>query len=69
MSSVNKIALAHAFEAFANFGNTKMQQDSTSMDNTHFAKLCRDCNIVSKQVTSVDVDIAFKKVSIYTYYR
>jgi len=55
--------LQNAFEAFANFGGSRTNLSSaTTMDNAHFAKLCRESKILDKNVTTVDVDIFFKKV-------
>ena len=34
------------------------------MDNSHFAKLCRDSKIIGKNCTTTDIDIVFKKVVI-----
>lgn len=55
------LALAHAFENFATFGSS-VTTSPVTCDNAHFAKLCRDCKIIDKKVTAVDVDIVFKKV-------
>ncbi|KAI3652328.1 hypothetical protein MP228_003631 [Amoeboaphelidium protococcarum] len=49
------------FEQFANFGSSSAEKHET-IDNAKFAKLCRDCGIIDKKCTSVDVDIIFKKV-------
>jgi len=47
------------FVAFASFGMGGELQ--TEMDGAKFAKLCRDCDLVDKNFTSVDVDLAFTK--------
>jgi hypothetical protein len=69
MSSSN-IALIHVFESFANYGLTKQQAAATeiTMDNARFAKLCRDAKIIGKNITTVDVDIVFKKVNSHCVY-
>lgn len=36
--------------------------DPKSMDNREFAKLCKDCKLLNKKVTTTDVDITFAKV-------
>lgn len=36
------------------------------MDGKNFAKLCKDSGLVSKNLTTVDIDIIFSKVSTAT---
>jgi hypothetical protein len=60
------IRLNQTFQQFANFGVTATTKSSGSvtMDNARFAKLCRDCKLLDKNVTTVDVDIFFKKALV-----
>jgi len=59
-------ALRNAFESFSNFGGSKSSLNGpTTMDNAHFAKFCRDANIIGKNITTVDVDIFYKKVRLF----
>ncbi len=51
------------FKSFCMFG----QKDAAPlMDGSKFAKLCRDCKVLDKKVTSTDVDIIFSKVKAKT---
>src|SRR5690242_15976605 len=56
------MSLQQTFENFASFGSkANLNQSQVTIDNSKFAKLCRDTKIIGKNVTSVDVDIIFKK--------
>jgi hypothetical protein len=58
-------ALLNAFESFANFGSSKLQlNEETTMDNARFAKMARECKIIGDALTSVDVDIIYKKARV-----
>lgn len=37
-------------------------KDPKEMDNREFAKLCKDCKLLNKKITTTDVDITFAKV-------
>jgi Ca2+-binding EF-hand superfamily protein len=50
-------ALKDAFEAFASFGTSAQ----TEMDNSHFAKMCKECGIIDKTFTPTDADLIFNK--------
>ncbi len=51
------------FKSFCVFG----QKDAAPlMDGSKFAKLCRDCKVLDKKVTTTDVDIIFSKVKAKT---
>lgn len=67
--SWNREELFTVFERFATFGVTKAQQsgsldnlDGPKLDNSKFAKLCKDTKIVDgKNITLTDIDITFNK--------
>jgi len=50
--------LRSLFTSFASFG---ARVEVTDMDNAHFAKLAKDCELLNDKLTSVDVDIIFTK--------
>ncbi|KAI8906053.1 p25-alpha-domain-containing protein [Gorgonomyces haynaldii] len=51
------------YNRFCTFGSRTLNQDlGTWMDNSKFAKLCRDTKIVGGKITPTDVDIIFNKV-------
>ena len=58
--------LQEVFKSFCSFGvhSTKPTGPSAPamMDNSKFAKLCRDLKLLDKKVTTIDVDIIFNKV-------
>ncbi|KAJ3031848.1 hypothetical protein HDV00_008104 [Rhizophlyctis rosea] len=62
--------LQKMFEAFCSFGSSKNLASSGSMtdlsgpqmDGAKFAKFCRDNKLITKTLTSTDVDIIFNKV-------
>jgi Ca2+-binding EF-hand superfamily protein len=56
--------LEELFEAYATFGNTQLGDalGPVLMDNANFAKLIRECGLLSSSLTSGDVDIVFSKV-------
>lgn len=63
--------LNRIFTSFALFGNYRNlatgEADQTPlMDNTKFAKFCKDTKIIdsSKKVTITDIDILFNKVKV-----
>ncbi len=60
----DQIRLRQVFDQFASFGSSRNLASAaeTTMDNAHFAKLCRDTKLIGKTLTTVDVDICFKKV-------
>jgi len=47
------------FLAYSSFGD---KNSAGQIDNNMFSKLCKECGIVNKQVTTTDVDITFAKV-------
>eukprot|EP00998_Keelungia_sp_KM082_P010904 NODE_7125_length_604_cov_46.394130_g7102_i0.p2 GENE.NODE_7125_length_604_cov_46.394130_g7102_i0~~NODE_7125_length_604_cov_46.394130_g7102_i0.p2 ORF type:complete len:159 (-),score=41.25 NODE_7125_length_604_cov_46.394130_g7102_i0:44-520(-) len=47
------------FEAFCSFGAGK--GGAAEMDNSKFAKFCRDCKLIDKKFTSTDADLIFTK--------
>jgi hypothetical protein len=51
-------SLEEVFNRFANFGKSQ-QQSSASMDGKAFAKLCKDCKLLSPKFTTTDVDLIF----------
>jgi len=56
------------FTSFCSFGSSRSLNGSLSsledptMDGAKWAKFCRDSGIISKQITTTDVDIFFNKV-------
>ena len=54
--------LNNAFTSFASYGKGAGTNE-TQMDGKNFAKLCKDSGLVSKNLTSVDIDIIFSKVT------
>ena len=58
--------LQRAFLAFASFGAGKKVAD---MDNARFAKLCKDCGLVSSRFSMTDVDLCFSSVKERTLRR
>lgn len=50
--------LEQVFEAFASFGGAPTRE----MDNSHFSKMCKETGLVSKDFSTVDVDMIFTKV-------
>ena len=52
------MTLQEVFVAFASFGGTP----SKEMDNSHFAKMCKECGFVDKTFTTTDVDMIFTKI-------
>ena len=52
--------LKQRFSAFCSFGSSRAV-DSDEIDNFKFSKLCKDCGIIDKKVTTTDVDIIFNK--------
>ena len=51
--------MEEVFKSFCMFG----QKDAAPlMDGSKLAKLCRDCKILDKKLTPIDVDIIFSKV-------
>jgi hypothetical protein len=53
------MSLQEVFETFASFGSASKVKE---MDNSHFAKMCKECGIVDKVFTTTDVDMLFTKV-------
>ena len=45
-------------QSFMNFTGGKYE-----MDNKQFVKMCKDCQILDKKVTTTDCDISFTKYS------
>jgi len=63
MSSEDK--LREIFHSFAQFGSKNSLKGSVSavtIDNSKFAKLCKETKVVNKACTTTDVDIIFNKV-------
>ncbi|KAJ3274438.1 hypothetical protein HDV01_003042 [Terramyces sp. JEL0728] len=59
--------LYQVFQSFCQFGSGKVDPNATfTMDGTKFAKVCKDCGIVSKSLTTIDVDIVFNRVKAKT---
>ncbi|KAJ3323339.1 hypothetical protein HDV06_001859 [Boothiomyces sp. JEL0866] len=59
--------LYQVFQSFCQFGSGKIDPNATlMMDGTKFAKLCKDCGIVSRSLTTIDVDIVFNRVKAKT---
>jgi hypothetical protein len=54
------LTLDALYVAFASFGMGG--ELCSDMDGAHFAKLCRDCNLIDHDFTLVDVDLIFSKV-------
>ena len=52
------MSLQEVFVAFASFGGAPSQE----MDNSHFAKMCKECGFIDKTFTTTDVDMIFTKV-------
>ena len=52
------------FIDFASFGAGR--QTLQQMDGRSFAKLCRDCRLIDRALTLIDVDILFTKVKVRT---
>ena len=52
------MSLQEVFEAFASYGTTPCKE----MDNSHFAKMCKECGFLDKSFTMTDVDLLFNKV-------
>jgi hypothetical protein len=50
------------FIDFASFGAGR--QTLQQMDGRSFAKLCRDCRLIDRALTLIDVDILFTKVKV-----
>ncbi|KAJ3261171.1 hypothetical protein HK103_006480 [Boothiomyces macroporosus] len=55
--------LYQVFQSFCQFGSGKVDPNAMlMMDGTKFAKVCKDCGIVSKSLSIIDVDIVFNRV-------
>ena len=52
--------LLEKFNAFCSFGSNRAVTAS-EIDNFKFSKLCKECNIIDKKVTTTDVDIIFNR--------
>jgi hypothetical protein len=52
------MSLEDVFVAFASYGTAP----SRDMDNSHFAKMCKECGFIDKVFTMTDVDLIFNKV-------
>jgi p25-alpha len=58
-----EITLHSVFQAFCAFGTgTGASMETDVMDNARFAKLAKECGLVSKDCNSTDIDIVFSKV-------
>lgn len=51
--------LKATFVSFASFGNREPVEE---MDGAHFQKLCRDCGLLGRHLSTTDVDLLFAKV-------
>jgi hypothetical protein len=54
------MGVKEVYMEFANFGGGNAKTDE--MDNVKFAKLAKDCKLLSKKVTKTDIDLIFTKV-------
>lgn len=52
----------HLRKIFGVFSGTTAQPVGTELDGAHFIKLCRDCNLLSKNLSAVDIDMIFAQV-------
>ena len=50
------------FVSFASFGARQALED---MDGAKFSKLCRDCRLLDRRFTLIDVDIVFAKAKVW----
>ncbi|GIL43700.1 hypothetical protein Vafri_1349 [Volvox africanus] len=50
--------LKQFFDDFCTFGTRQVVEE---MDNAHFAKFCKDCNLLGKDLTVTDIDLAFAR--------
>jgi p25-alpha len=50
--------LKAAFHAFASFGGAQV---AVEMEGKNFIKLSKDCKLLSKSVTTTDIDLIFTK--------
>lgn len=50
------------FVSFASFGARQALED---MDGAKFSKLCRDCRLLDRRFTPIDVDIVFAKAKVW----
>ena len=53
--------LKKIFYSFASFG---VRQHVDEMDGAKFSKLCRDCKLLSRNFTTIDVDLIFAKTKV-----
>eukprot|EP00891_Asterochloris_glomerata_P003875 jgi/Astpho2/3875/Aster-04386 len=53
--------LRRVFVSFASFGARQALED---MDGAKFSKLCRDCRLLDRRFTPIDVDIVFAKAKV-----
>jgi len=58
-TDMSVVSLDGVFVSFCSFGAGG--DLVTEMDNVHFAKLCRDCGLLDRHFTTVDVDLIFSK--------
>ena len=54
--------LRRVFVSFASFGARQALED---MDGAKFSKLCRDCRLLDRRFTPIDVDIVFAKAKVW----
>jgi hypothetical protein len=58
-----EITLHSVYQAFCAFGTgTGATMETDVMDNARFAKLAKECGLVSKDCSATDIDIIFSKV-------
>ena len=56
--------LRRVFVSFASFGARQALED---MDGAKFSKLCRDCRLLDRRFTPIDVDIVFAKAKVWSW--
>jgi len=54
--------LQEVFAAFASFGTRASSDGASEVDGQKFAKLCRECHLLSGSFNSTSVDIIFSRV-------
>lgn len=55
--------LRYCHQMFCSFGGGT---DLTAIDNVKFAKLMRECELLSSKFTATDVDLVFTQVCVIT---